>query len=1232
MKEKEKEKTPIKNMENISSFSLEEKKLLKKYMDEYNDMYQKILILSQDEFIEKLKKHIELSLRSKIKKYSEKSKTKVQEFLIEKIYQSDYKYAQIIQKNIENRNRFEISKNYFKGEIIPHCDKDKKNGYYIHSCGEKFQTFKYKLSYDYYILHLDKDSKSKDINTNHYENILFCRKCKMIYKSSLIKFKCAETSVDFYSKINLSYLDNEDLPFATWAKYHCNVVINDLMKCQKCSNNLYLLRKKIKNNDKKYVFCKKCNQIWLPEQLKWECLLCKNKFSCDAKVYNPLEYKTIKICVKDALVDKIKAYPKYLDCKCKIDYSKTNFFHRTSCYGELFFGELNNKKTVICSKCDSIGFYDEYVWTCPICFKKTKTEKIIENEEKSENLKNSENKSAIHGRDNKKKENFIDEEKSKNKEKVKDKDSVSVSKITNDKSMRQKKLFNLFQNIKKLNEDDKDIIDLKNNFKTNNYIRNKSINNFLFKEKDKKKEKEKNENNENNENYSSVEKRKINNSIKDSEKSGCKTIEKDISDIENENENINSNNEKKVNFNLNKNSEYSRNNKEEYFRNYKKKYVTNISIKTKIKTDYNNNDNEHKDNNNDNLSSNKIINNNSKNILSANRYSGKKDVNKNLTKDKIINTEENRVLKPKKSLSIIDFGYSNIKDIESILNKFEKKININLNYKPMGATGMNFHRPLSKQIVNNKQYSTIENKDKDIFVSKNKTAIDDLKTEESPITNRNEIFGEKITRKESFMSKYNKLKNSKNYSRINSNKNLLSDNENNISQNKNNINNNDNNINKNLLLKSVNVNVDYFKTEINKNKNEGKNDENNSYIKKSKIFQRYRNLKNNNYKNENKSMQRIKINNDLINKNNNDDKDEKDEKDVNKNNRKDSINDKYYIENYNNKKGSNSTADDSDQTTKIIYHAKNPRQSFQIRKSNTNVNKYFNNFNINDYTIIKKIGQGSFGQIFLIEDKYKNKFAMKKIIAIAEKDIKKIEHEYQILIDLSKQNEKVNNAILNLVKIYGYSSKQLDPTTYVIYVLMELALTDWEKEILSRQKRREYYTEKELMTILYSLINTFAELQKKNISHRDIKPQNILLFKDNKYKLADFGEAKELYKDLAPTNKQTLRGTELYMAPTLFQALQSKKIIKYINHNPYKSDVFSFGLCSLLAASLCFESIYDIRELNNNVSIRVILEKYLHKNYSFDVINIISQMLDINETTRKDFIEMKNEFETIGYK
>ena len=191
---------------------------------------------------------------------------------------------------------------------------------------------------------------------------------------------------------------------------------------------------------------------------------------------------------------------------------------------------------------------------------------------------------------------------------------------------------------------------------------------------------------------------------------------------------------------------------------------------------------------------------------------------------------------------------------------------------------------------------------------------------------------------------------------------------------------------------------------------------------------------------------------------------------------------------------------------------------------------------------------------------------------------------------------------------------------------MELAVTDWEKEILQLQKIKSYYSEKNLMQILSSLVKTFSQLQKNNISHRDIKPQNILIFKNNIYKLADFGEAKELYKDLEATNKQTLRGTELYMSPILFFALRGRKVMKYIKHNPYKSDVFSFGLCALFAATLCFESLYDVRELKSNVSLRVVVEKYLRFRYSQDIISIITKMLDVNETTRMDFIELEKEF------
>ena len=286
-------------------------------------------------------------------------------------------------------------------------------------------------------------------------------------------------------------------------------------------------------------------------------------------------------------------------------------------------------------------------------------------------------------------------------------------------------------------------------------------------------------------------------------------------------------------------------------------------------------------------------------------------------------------------------------------------------------------------------------------------------------------------------------------------------------------------------------------------------------------------------------------------------------------------------------------------------------------------------FNINDYRIKRQIGEGSFGQIFLVEDKEKNQYALKKIIADSSDDINSIKQEYQILIDIQNNNKNIN-----VVNIIGISNYKLDMTTHVLYVLMELASTDWEKEILKRKTTKKYYEETELMDILSVLAKSLSILQKQNISHRDLKPQNILVFYDQKdtiYKLADFGEAKELYRGDKPTNRQTLRGTELYMSPILFYALRASKIMKYVKHNPYKSDVFSFGLCALFAASLCFESLYDIRELKSNLSLKIVVNRYLKGRYSYKVIDIITKMLDINETTRLDFIELEKEFEKLGY-
>ena len=309
-----------------------------------------------------------------------------------------------------------------------------------------------------------------------------------------------------------------------------------------------------------------------------------------------------------------------------------------------------------------------------------------------------------------------------------------------------------------------------------------------------------------------------------------------------------------------------------------------------------------------------------------------------------------------------------------------------------------------------------------------------------------------------------------------------------------------------------------------------------------------------------------------------------------------------------------------------------PRYSFDIRKSknhfsllNNSDNFEIKTFDSNYYTILRQIGKGSYGKIYLVEDpNTKEQFALKKIIIGDELELKENQNEYKLTWKLTKLNPE-----LKIVKKYAIETKKLDKYNLVMYVLMEVANCDWEQELINRQKDNAFYSEIELIEILKSLVNTLAELQKKGISHRDVKPQNILCFGKDGYKLSDFGEAKTKKRNYIKSNnfeentrKQTVRGTELYMSPILFKALQMNAV-DGAQYNAYKSDVFSLGMCFLLASCLNYQSLYDIREVYDMEVLKDIVEKYL-KNYSNNYINLILNMLQINEKLRPDFIELNS--------
>ena len=160
------------------------------------------------------------------------------------------------------------------------------------------------------------------------------------------------------------------------------------------------------------------------------------------------------------------------------------------------------------------------------------------------------------------------------------------------------------------------------------------------------------------------------------------------------------------------------------------------------------------------------------------------------------------------------------------------------------------------------------------------------------------------------------------------------------------------------------------------------------------------------------------------------------------------------------------------------------------------------------------------------------------------------------------------------------------------------------------------------MNIIKQLITCFSLLQKCNITHRDVKPQNILII-NSFYKICDFGEAMITHGKNGIIH-QPIRGSELYMSPILFQALNNHK--KDVIHNTYKSDVFSLGMCIFFASTLTFQSLYDIREINNMEMIENIINNYIRENYSNKIVDILVRMLQIEEKKRPDFIQLERIF------
>lgn len=135
----------------------------------------------------------------------------------------------------------------------------------------------------------------------------------------------------------------------------------------------------------------------------------------------------------------------------------------------------------------------------------------------------------------------------------------------------------------------------------------------------------------------------------------------------------------------------------------------------------------------------------------------------------------------------------------------------------------------------------------------------------------------------------------------------------------------------------------------------------------------------------------------------------------------------------------------------------------------------------------------------------------------------------------------------NVIKLY-----EVYETEKSIYLVLELIQGKSMQEVLKKSNFKELYSEIKCINLIRSLLDALAYLASRNIMHRDLKPDNILLDKGEKIKIVDFGLATFINIDDYIFKKC---GTPGYIAPEVFKYDVKVPTTAYDD----RCDVFSVG-------------------------------------------------------------------------
>lgn len=190
---------------------------------------------------------------------------------------------------------------------------------------------------------------------------------------------------------------------------------------------------------------------------------------------------------------------------------------------------------------------------------------------------------------------------------------------------------------------------------------------------------------------------------------------------------------------------------------------------------------------------------------------------------------------------------------------------------------------------------------------------------------------------------------------------------------------------------------------------------------------------------------------------------------------------------------------------------------------------------INDrYEIIDKVGTGGMADVYKAKDHRLNRYVAIKVLKQEYSDdtnfVNKFRGEAQSAAGLSHPN---------IVNVYDVGDED-----GLYYIVMELVEGITLKNFIERKGKLEL---KEAIGIAIQIAQGMEAAHSNHIIHRDIKPQNIIISREGKVKVTDFGIAKAVSSNTITSNAM---GSVHYISPEQARG----------GYSDEKSDIYSLGV------------------------------------------------------------------------